>query len=56
MKVLMGTLRKGAIVSITCWDFKSHLFRALVLPTFMFGTKIWGGNLKNSIGKSLRKA
>ena len=24
------------------------LFKALVLPTFTYGTKVWGDNLKNS--------
>ena len=44
----MGTSRKEAVVGVTCWELKSHLFNALVLPTFTYGTKIWGGDLKNS--------
>ena len=48
MKVLMGTLRKEVVVGVACWELKSHLFKALVLPTFMFGTEIWGGDLRNS--------
>ena len=39
MKGLMGTFWKGAVVNITCWDFKSHLFKALVLPTIMYDTE-----------------
>ena len=35
---------------------KSHLFKALVLPTFTHGTEIWGGDLKNSLGRILGKA
>ena len=34
MKALMGTMRKEALVVVTCWEIKSHLFKALVLPTF----------------------
>ena len=37
MKGLMGTLRKEAVVGVTSWELKSHLFKALVLPTFMYG-------------------
>ena len=46
MKALMGTLRKRLVVGVTCWEFKSHLFKALVLPTFTYGIEIWGGDLK----------
>ena len=45
MKALMRTLRKEAVVGVTCWKLKSHLLKALVLPTFTYGIKIWGGNL-----------
>ena len=41
MKALMGTSRKEAIVKVRCWELKSHLFKALVLPTFMYSTEIW---------------
>ena len=44
----MGTLRKEVVIRATCWELKSHVFKALVLPTFTYGTKIWGGDLKNS--------
>ena len=44
----MGTLRKEAVVGVTCWELKSHLFKASVLPTFTYGTYLWGGDLKNS--------
>ena len=46
MKALMDTLRKESVIIVTCWEFKSHLFKALVLPTFTYGTEIQGGNLK----------
>ena len=55
MKVLMGTLKKEVVVGVTCWELKSHLFKALVLPTFMFGTKIWGGDLRNSCWEVFEK-
>ena len=32
MEVLMRTLRKETVVGVTCWELKSHLFKALVLP------------------------
>ena len=55
MKALMGTLRKEAVVGVTCWELKSHLFKALVPPTFTYGIEIWGGNLKNSHWRFLRR-
>ena len=55
MKAFMGTLRKEMIVGVTCWELKSHLFRALVLPTFMHGTKIGGDDLKNSHWRVFKK-
>jgi hypothetical protein len=45
----MDTLRKEAIVGVTCWKLKSCLFKALVLPTFTKDTKILGGDLKNTL-------
>ena len=33
----------------------THLFKALVLPTFMYGAKIWGGDLKSSDWKVSEK-
>ena len=48
MKALMGTLRKEVVVGVTCWELKSHLFKALVLSTLEYGNEILGGNLKNS--------
>ena len=33
----------------------THLFKALVLPTFTYGIEIWGGNLKNSHWKVFEK-
>jgi len=55
MKALIATLRKEAVVGVTCWELESHLFKALVLPTFTYGTKLWGGDLKNSHWKVFEK-
>ena len=55
MKALMRILRKEIVVGITCWEVKSQLFEASVLPTFTYGTKIWGGNLKDSHWKVFEK-
>ena len=44
----MGTLRKEAVVVVTCWKLKFHLFKVLVLPTYTYGIEIWGDDLKNS--------
>ena len=55
MKALMGTLRKEAIVGDTCWELKSNLFKALVLPLFTYSIEIWGGDLKNSHWKVFEK-
>jgi hypothetical protein len=54
-ETFIGVLRKEAVVIVTCWELKSHIFKTLVLPTFMYGTKIWGGDLKNSHWKDLEK-
>ena len=48
MKALVDTLRKEVVVGIACWELKSHVFKALVLPTFTYGIEIWGGDLENS--------
>ena len=48
MKALMTTWRKEIIVEVTCWELKSHLFKALVLPIFTYGNHIWRGNFKDS--------
>ena len=55
MKALMSTLRKEAIVRVTCWNLKSHLFKALVLHTHIYGTKIWRGSWKTLIERFSRK-
>ena len=34
---------------------QSHLFKALVLPTFTYDTEIWGGDLENSHWKVFEK-
>ena len=33
------------LVKGTCWELQSHLFQALVLPTFIYGIEIWRGDL-----------
>ena len=48
-------LWKEIIVGVTCWELKSHFFKALVLPTFTHGTKIWGDDLKNSHWRVFKK-
>jgi hypothetical protein len=48
MKALKSTLRKEVVVGATRWELKSHLLKALVLPTFIYGIDILGGDLKNS--------
>ena len=55
MKVLMGILRGKIVVAVTCWELKSHLFKALVLPILTYGTEIWGGDLENSHWKVFEK-
>ena len=55
MKALMRTLRKEVVVGITSWELKSHLFKALVLPTFMHGTENQGGYLKKLLLESLQE-
>jgi hypothetical protein len=46
MKTPVGSLKEKIIVGVTCWVLKSHLFKALVLPSFTYGIEICGGNLK----------
>ena len=36
------------------WEVKSHLFKALVLPTFIYDIWIWAGDLTTPIGRILR--
>lgn len=38
---------KEAIVKLTFWVLKSHLFKALVLPTSIYGFEMFGANFKN---------
>ena len=38
----------GFPVGVTFWKLKSHIFKALVLPTFTYGIENWGNDLKNS--------
>ena len=42
MKASMDTLRKEVEVGVTCWELKFHLFKALVLPTFIHGNEKLG--------------
>jgi hypothetical protein len=51
----MGTLRKYGLVGVTCWKLKSHLFKALVVPTFTNEIKSWGSDLKNLTGTFSKK-
>ena len=48
MKALMCKLRKEAVVGVTCWEVKSHLFKALVLLTFTYGTNFFFSHWKVS--------
>jgi hypothetical protein len=42
------TSMKDVEVKVTCRELKSHLFKALMLHGFMYGTEIWGGDFQNS--------
>lgn len=42
MKALMTTLRKKAIVGVTCWELKVHLLKALMVPASSYCAKILG--------------
>ena len=46
---------KKKVIGVTWWKLKSRLWKVLVLPTFTYGTEIWGGNLKNSHWKVFEK-
>ena len=54
-KALMDILRKEPMEGATCWVLKSHLFKALVLPTFTYGIIMWECDLKNSHWKAFEK-
>ena len=45
---LDGHVKEETIVGFICWELKSHLLKALVLPTCTYDTKIWENDLKNS--------
>jgi hypothetical protein len=51
----MANLMKKKVVRVTCWELKSHPFKALVLLTFTYIIEIWGGDFKNSHEKELEK-
>ena len=53
---MYGHFKDNTIVRVTWWELKSHLFKALVLPTLTYGIEIWGGNLKIVIGRFSRRA
>ena len=55
LKALMKNLEKEVVDGCTCWELISHLFNALVLPTFMYGTEKWGGHLKKLLLESLHQ-
>ena len=40
--------KEEVVVRVKCWKLKSHLFKALVLPTIMYGTEMWRCVLKIS--------
>ena len=54
MKALVGTLRKETVVGNTCWELKSNILKALVLPTFTYGTGSWEDDLKNYCWKGMK--
>jgi hypothetical protein len=43
------------VVTVRCWELKSHLFKNLLLLTFTYGIVIWGGDFKNSQWKVFEK-
>ena len=51
----MATLIKDAIVGVTCWELNSQLFKALVLPTYIWAMalKKGGGHLKIEVHSSV---
>jgi hypothetical protein len=55
MKALMGTSRREVVVGVTCWELKSHISKASMLPTFTYDTKIWGGDFINFHWKVFEK-
>jgi hypothetical protein len=46
MKALMATLRKEVMVTITCEELKSLVFKALMLPTLSYGAKYFFGGVR----------
>jgi hypothetical protein len=52
---LNGQLDEKKVVRVTCWELKSHPFKALVLLAFTYIIEIWGGDFKNSHEKELEK-
>ena len=50
-----GTLRKEAVVGVSCWELEFRIFKTLVITTFIYGTKIWEGGLKKCHWKVLKK-
>ena len=53
MKAFLANLRKE--VTLTCWEFKFHLFKALVLPTFTYGTENGKATCITPIASFLRR-
>ena len=57
MKALIVTLRKEVIVEVTCWELKSYLFKALVLPIFTdVALKFGEVTFKTLIERFMRRA
>ena len=55
MKALKGTLRKGALGKVKCWELKSHLFKAFSASYFHVWHQILGTKLENSHWKVFEK-
>ena len=55
VKASTWTSIKEAVVGVTCWELKFHLFKALVLSTFVYGAEMLGGDLKSSHWKVFEK-
>ena len=56
-KVTIVTLNTifNVVVGVTHRELNFHLFKAIVLSTFTYGIKIWGGNLNYSHWKVFEK-
>lgn len=55
LRFLDGNLKERIIVGVTYWELESHIFKVLVLPTFIYSNDIWEGDLTNSHWKVFEK-